>query len=191
MTDDADQKRKMLAGELYFANDAGLAADRRRAKVLCQRYNQAVVDFDRAALRELFGYATDAYLEPPFFCDYGYNMKLGKRVYANHNLVVLDCAEVTLGDDVFIGPNVVLSTAGHPVDPAVRISGLEYAKPIRIGNAVWIGASVSVLPGVDIGDNVTIGAGSVVTRSIPANCVAVGNPCRVRRYLDQQVADRR
>jgi hypothetical protein len=87
MTDDGDQKRKMLAGELYLANDAGLAADRRRAKVLCQRYNQAVVDFDRAALRELFGYATDAYLEPPFFCDYGYNMKLGKRVDANHNLV--------------------------------------------------------------------------------------------------------
>jgi len=110
-------------------------------------------------------------------------MKLGTHVYANHNLVVLDCAEVVLGNDVFMGPNVVITTATHPIDPVQRRSGVESARSIRIGNGVWLGASVTVLPGVEIGDNVTIGAGSVVTRSIPANCVAFGNPCRVQKQL--------
>jgi maltose O-acetyltransferase len=177
------EKRKMLAGELYRANDVQLVRERKRAKALCARYNQQVVELDAALLHELFGQATDAYLEPPFHCDYGYNIRLGRNVYANHNLVVLDCAEVTLGDDVFIGPNVVLSTAGHPLEPAVRRAGLEFAKPIRIGSGVWIGANVTVVPGVEIGENTTVGAGIVVTRSLPANCVAVGNPCRVLRHL--------
>lgn len=101
-------------------------------------------------------------------------------MYANHNLVVLDCAPVTIGDDVAIGPNVVISTAGHPLDAKVRRSGLEFAKPITIGDGVWIGAGVVIVPGVEIGANSTIGAGSVVTRSIPADCVAFGNPCRVQ-----------
>lgn len=179
----ATERQKMLAGELYLANDPQLVAERKRAKALCHRYNQSVVELDQATLRELLGRATDAYLEPPFFCDYGYNLTLGQRVYANHNLIVLDCAAVVLGDDVFLGPNVVLSTAGHPVDPVERRSGLEYARPIRIDNGVWIGATVTILPGVEIGENTTIGAGSVVTRSIPADCVAVGNPCRVLRRL--------
>ena len=177
------EKARMLAGELYRANDPQLVADRRRAKLLCHRYNASAPDLDAATLHELLGRPTDAYLEPPFFCDYGYNITLGRNCYANHNLVVLDCAEVTLGDNVFIGPNVVLSTAGHPVDAAERSAGVEFAHPIRIGNDVWIGANVSVLPGVEIGDRTTIGAGSVVTRSIPADCVAVGNPCRVVRQL--------
>ncbi|HEX5473590.1 MAG TPA: sugar O-acetyltransferase [Vicinamibacterales bacterium] len=175
------EKQKMLRGELYNATDPQLTRERQRAKALCRRYNQAVEDLDRALLHELFGGATDAYLESPFFCDYGYNIRLGARLYANHNLVILDCAEVTLGDDVLIGPNVVISTAGHPLDGAVRRSGLEFAKPIRIGSGVWIGASVTVLPGVEIGENAIIGAGSVVTRSIPAGAVAFGNPCQVRR----------
>ncbi|HEX3158287.1 MAG TPA: sugar O-acetyltransferase [Gemmatimonadaceae bacterium] len=183
MSEPQTEKQKMLAGELYLASDPRLVADRKRAKALCHRYNQTVADLDLATLHELLGNATDAYLEPPFYCDYGYNLTLGRRVYANHNLVVLDCAPVIVGDDVFFGPNVVLTAATHPVDAAVRASGLEFARPIRIGNGVWIGASVTVLPGVEIGDNTTIGAGSVVTRSIPANCVAVGNPCRVRRQL--------
>jgi len=188
MSEPVTEKEKMLAGVLYFANDTVLVAERKRAKALCHRYNQQVIDLDRVALEELFGYPTDAYLEPPFFCDYGYNVRLGRNVYANHNLVVLDCARVTIGDNVFFGPNVVLSTAGHPVDPVVRTSGLEFAKPISIGDNVWIGASVVIVPGVDIGPNVTIGASSVVTKSIPGDCVAVGNPCRILRHLSQRPA---
>jgi maltose O-acetyltransferase len=188
MSEPVTEKEKMLAGAMYFANDAQLVAERKRAKALCHKYNQYVIDLDRVTLEELFGYPTDAYLEPPFFCDYGYNVRLGRNVYANHHLVVLDGAPVTIGDNVFIGPNVVLSTAGHPVDPVVRTSGLEFVKPITIGDNVWIGASVVVVPGVDIGPNVTVGAGSVVTRSIPPNCVAVGNPCRVLRHLPQRPA---
>ena len=177
------EKQKMLAGELYLASDPELIAERRRAKLLCHRYNQTPVDLDLTTLRELLWSAADPYLEPPFFCDYGYNFQVGQRVYANHNLVVLDCALITLGDDVFMGPNVVLSSAAHPVDAALRTSGPEFAKSIRIGHRVWLGANVTVLPGVEIGDDVTIGAGSVVTRSIPAKCVAFGNPCGVRRTL--------
>jgi maltose O-acetyltransferase len=185
MPEHPTEKEKMLAGNLYLANDPQLMSDRKRAKALCFRYNQQVVDLDRSVLQELFGYETDAYLEPPFYCDYGYNIRLGRNVYANHNLIILDCAQVFIGDNVFFGPNVVISTAGHPVESAVRISGLEFAKPIRIGDGAWIGASVVVVPGVEIGSNVTIGAGSVVTKSIQANCIAVGNPCRVLRRLGE------
>jgi maltose O-acetyltransferase len=177
----SSEKEKMLAGELYFANDEQLVRERKRAKALCRTYNLG--EANPMLLEELIGSPTDAYLEPPFFCDYGYNLKLGARVYANHNFVVLDCAPVTLGDDVFIGPNVVLSTAGHPIDAPTRVSGVEWAKPIAIGHRVWLGAGVVVVPGVTIGTNTTIGAGSVVTKDIPANCVAVGNPCRVLRTL--------
>ena len=177
------EKRKMLAGELYRPDDPELASERRRAKLLCRRYNRSVAEIDRATLRELLGADSDAWLEPPFYCDYGYRIALGERVYANHNFVVLDCAEVTVGSDVMIGPNVTLATAAHPLDPFERASGEEFARPIRIGDRVWIGADVTVLPGVEIGENTIIGAGSVVTRSMPANCVAVGNPCRVQRML--------
>ena len=138
----ATEKEKMLSGDLYLANDAQLVSERKRAKALCSRYNQEVVDLDRLTLQELFGYPTDAYLEPPFFCDYGYNIRHGRNFYANHNFVVLDGSKVLFGDNVFIGPNVVISTAGHPLDPVSRSSGLEYAKPISIGDNVWIGASV-------------------------------------------------
>src|SRR2546423_1476775 len=145
MSESVTEKEKRLAGALYSANDAVLVAERKRAKALCHRSNQHVIALDRVTLEELFGYPTDAYLEPPFFCDYGYNIRLGRNVYANHNLVVLDCVPVTIGDNVFFGPNVVLSTAGHPVDPVVRTSGLEFAKPISIGDNVWIGASVVIV----------------------------------------------
>ena len=173
----------MLSGELYRASDPTLVAERERAKALCRRYNGESVEGGRALLRDLLGRDTDAHVEPPFFCDYGYNIRLGKNFYSNHNLVVLDCAEVSIGDDVKLGPNVVISTAGHPLDAGERASGLEFARPIRIGHGVWIGASVTLVPGVEIGDGTTIGAGSVVTKSIGANCVAVGNPCRVIRRL--------
>lgn len=178
------EKQKMLAGALYLASDEQLAEERRRAKLLCHQYNQSIGARDYDTLAELLGYVTDAYFEPPFFWDYGYNLVLGQGVYANHNLVVLDCALVTLGNHVLIGPNVVLSTAGHPLDASTRRSGLEFAYPITLGNDVWLGANVVVVPGVTIGDNTTIGAGSVVTRSIPANSVAVGNPCRVVKTLE-------
>jgi maltose O-acetyltransferase len=177
------EKEKMLAGELYFANDPQLVAERIRAKVLCQRYNQQVESLDGKTLAELLGYSTDAYLEPPFFCDYGYNIRFGVKVYANHNLVILDGALITIGDNVFFGPNVVITSAGHPIDVPQRNAGIELVKPISIGSNVWIGANVVILPGVEIGSNVTIGAGSVVTKSIEPNCVAVGNPCRVLRHL--------
>lgn len=177
------QKNRMLSGELYSADDPELIAERTRAKALCHRYNRGGSTRDLSILAELFGYETDAYLEPPFYCDYGYNISLGKGVYANHNLVLLDCAPIAIGDHTLIGPNVVFSTAGHPVEPDVRARGLEFAQPIRMGKNVWIGANVTILPGVEIGENSTIGAGSVVTRPIPPNSVAVGNPCRVIREL--------
>lgn len=177
------EKEKMLSGELYFANDPQLVAERKRAKVLCHRYNQQVEDLDQKTLTELVGYSSDAYIEPPFYCDYGYNLLFGKNFYANHNLVILDGAPVTIGDNVFLGPNIVISSAGHPTDASIRNSGFEFVKPIQIGDNVWIGANVVIVPGVEIGTNVTIRAGSVVTKSIEPDCVAVGNPCRVMRRL--------
>jgi maltose O-acetyltransferase len=176
-------KEQMLAGELYQANDPELVAERLRAKTLCHRYNQQPVELDKQVLAELLGYETNAYIEAPLRCDYGYNIKLGRNFYANYNLTVLDCAPVTIGDDVFVAPNVLITTAGHPVEAGPRVAGWEFAKPVTLGNKVWLGAGVLVMPGVSIGDNAVIGAGSVVTRSIPANVVAVGNPCRVLREL--------
>ena len=173
----------MLAGELYRPSDPELVDARKRAKRLCARYNAAPVDHDRAALEELLGHATDAYIEPPFFCDYGFNIRLGARFYANHGLVILDVMPVTIGDDVYIGPHVVISAATHPIDPEQRVSGLEMGKPITIGSKVWIGSGVQVLPGVTIGEGTTIGAGAVVSKDVPARCVAAGNPCRVIREL--------
>ncbi|MBC6988835.1 sugar O-acetyltransferase [Hymenobacter sp. BT491] len=177
------EKQKMVAGELYYANDPELVEARRTAKALCFRYNQQPVDLDKDLLIKLLGYEANAHIEAPFRCDYGFNISLGQNFYANYNLIILDCAPVSIGDNVFIAPNVVLTTAGHPIDAATRISGLEFAHPITIGHNVWLGAGVIVLPGVEIGDNVTVGAGSVVTRSIPSNSVAVGNPCRVIKSL--------
>lgn len=121
---------------------------------------------------------------PPFWCDYGYNIELGEYFFSNHNLVILDGAKVTFGDNVFVAPNCGFYTAGHPVDAALRRQGIEYARPIRVGYDVWIGAGVHVMPGVTIGDNVVIGGGSVVVSDIPSNCVTVGNPCRPIRYLE-------
>jgi maltose O-acetyltransferase len=178
------EKEKMLAGELYQANDPELVAERLNAKELCHRYNQEPVHLNKQVLAELLGYETDAHLEAPLRCDYGYNIRLGRNVYANYNLTILDCVPVTIGDNVFIAPNVLLTTAGHPVKVGPRIAGWEFAKPITIGDNVWLGAGVLVMPGVSIGAGTTIGAGSVVTRDIPAGVVAVGNPCRVIRQVE-------
>lgn len=178
------EKEKMLRGELYDANyDTALIAERNACKVLCAQYNNMpyeACEERTALLAKIVGRTSGAFtIEPAFWCDYGYNISLGRNFYANHNLVILDAAPVTFGDNVFIGPSCGFHTAGHPINVEQRNKGLEYAKPITVGNNVWIGAGVQLLPGVTIGDNVTIGAGSVVTRDIPPCSVAVGNPCRV------------
>ena len=182
------EKEKMRAGILYDANyDAELIAERAACKEMCHEYNHLAPSktAEREALmRKLLGKAGNAFLiEQPFACDYGYNIEIGENFYMNVNGVILDGAKVTFGDNVFIAPNCGFYTAGHPLDWKQRNKGLEYAYPISVGNNVWIGAGVSVLPGVTIGDNVVIGAGSVVTKDIPANVVAVGNPCRVVREI--------
>lgn len=180
------EKEKMLCGELYNANyDLELIAERHACKVLCQQYNTLPYENEterRALLGCIIGNSSgDDIIEPSFWCDYGYNISLGKNFYANHNLVILDAAPVIFGDNVFVAPNCCFTTAGHPLDVELRNKGLEYAKPITIGNNVWIGAGVTVLPGVTIGDNATIGAGSIVNRDIPSGAVAAGVPCRVLR----------
>lgn len=176
------EKEKLQAGELYNGNDKELVADRISAKKLCEEYNAVTYnDFqkrDRLLNRLLAFKGENTWIEPNFFCDYGYNIIMGDNFYSNHNLVILDCAEVIFGDNVFIGPNCGFYTAGHPLDYKARNYGLEYAKPIKVGNNVWIGGNVCVMPGVTIGDNVVIGGGSVVTKDIPSGVVAVGNPCK-------------
>lgn len=182
------EKEKMLKGELYDANyDDNLIEERYWVKDKCYEYNQLKPSnhIERGTIiKEILGKAGDLFtIEQPFMCDYGYNIEIGENFYANHNLVILDANKVTFGDNVFIAPNCSFYTAGHPLDAKTRNKGLEYAKPIKVGNDVWIGGNVVVLPGVTIGDNVVIGAGSIVTKDIPPNSVAVGNPCKVIKQI--------
>ncbi len=167
-------------------------AEIRKCKDKCWRYNQLSPNdsaSQQAILSELIGKMGDhVVFTPPFWCDYGYNISVGDFFYANHNLVIQDGAKVTFGDHVFIAPNCCFTTAEHPTDSEQRKAGLEIAKPITVGNNVWIGAGSTILAGVTIGDHAVIGAGSVVTKSIPANVVAVGVPCRVQREITE--ADR-
>ena len=162
----------------------------KKCKEKCFRYNQlSPVDLDaqRNMLAEILGEMGDhVIITPPFWCDYGYHIKIGNRFYANHNMIITDGANVTFGDDVWIAPNCCFTTAEHAVDPEQRKAGIEVAKPITIGNCVWIGAGSTILAGVTIGDGAVIGAGSVVTRSIPGNVVAVGVPCKVLREMTQE-----
>lgn len=184
------EKEKMMAGVLYDANnDPQLMAERLKCKELCRDYNNLrprETAARKALLHKIIGsIAGELLIEQPFYCDYGYNIKVGKNFYANFNTVILDEAPVTFGDNVFIAPNCGFYTAGHPLDPVVRNKGLEYGRPITIGDNVWIGAGVHVLPGVTIGNNCVIGCGSVVVRDIPANSVAVGNPCKAIKLITQ------
>ena len=178
------ERDKMLAGELYEALDPELVAARDRARDLCQDLNatrEAMTEEQRRLLMVLFGRGGDTvWLQPPFFCDYGANILLGERVFFNCNCVVLDVAPVTIGDHVLFGPAVQVYTATHPVDAALRRTR-EYAKAITIGSDVWVGGGAILCPGVQIGARSVIGAGSVVTRDVPAEVVAAGNPCRVIR----------
>lgn len=182
------EKEKMLSGKIYDANgDPELIAERLDCKELCRDYNEIRpkdITAREALLRKIIGAVKGSILiEQPFYCDYGYNISVGNNFYANFNLVILDEAAVSFGDNVFIAPNCGFYTAGHPIDAKERNKGLEYARPITVGDNVWIGAGVSVLPGVKIGDNCVIGAGSVVVHDIPANSVAVGNPCKVVKKI--------
>lgn len=184
------EKEKADAGLLYDANyDPDLLAARGVASDLCMDYNAlrwAQQTEKRAILQKLLAVCPDeTAIEVPFYCDYGYNIRLGRHFYANRNLIILDAAPVTFGDHVFIAPHCGFYTAGHPFDIAQRNAGLEYAKPITVGNNVWIGAGVHVLPGVTIGDGAVIGAGSLVNRDIPPGVLAAGNPCRVIRPLEK------
>lgn len=185
------EKEKMMAGMLYNSMAAdGLLQERQQAKKLCREYNDAnPLDTEKkqSIMRKILGKTGENFwIESPFMCDYGSNIEVGDNFYANYNLVVLDCAKVTIGDNVFIAPNVGIYTAGHPIVADQRNSGLEYAYPITIGNDVWIGGGVQICPGVIIGDNVVIGAGSVVTKDIPSNTVAYGVPCRVVREITDE-----
>nr|WP_245927881.1 sugar O-acetyltransferase [Mucilaginibacter oryzae] len=178
---------KMIGGQLYNAGDAGLVDARSKARLLFTQYNAAGYDDKETKttiLKQLLGgFKGNIDIQSPFYCDYGFNITAGENLFMNFNCIVLDCAKVTFGDNVFLAPNVQIYTAYHPIIAAERIKGPEYAAPITIGNNVWLGGGVIVCPGVTIGDNTTIGAGSVVTRDIPANVVAVGNPCRVIKTL--------
>lgn len=181
------EKEKMLAGQVYQATDADLLVELNAVKDLCWEYNQirpTKLKERNELLQQILGQADDdTFINQPFLCDYGKHIRVGKRFFANFNLVVLDEAYVTIGDDCFIGPNVSIYTACHSTDPQERNTRQEWAKPVTIGNNCWIGGSVTILPGVSIGNNVTIGAGSVVVHDIPDNVVAVGNPAKVKKSI--------
>jgi maltose O-acetyltransferase len=179
------EREKMLAGEPYRASDPELAEARLRAQLLLMRYNGTQPDeagLRSSLLTELFGaVGENAVVKPHFACDYGFNIHAGRNLFVNYGCVFLDCGHIALGDDVQIGPAVQIYTATHPLDPVVRRSGLEAARPVRVGSNVWIGGAAVVLPGVTIGDDAVIGAGSVVTRDVPSGSVVVGNPARARQ----------
>lgn len=188
MSQERTEKEKMLAGELYDPLDRQLCAERRRCRDLCKVFNDSREDqvaLRKQLLDELVGQSTDAWIQPPFFCDYGTNITLGSKVFFNFNCVVLDVMAVTIGSNVLFGPGVQIYTATHPMEASIRRQWLEYAKPITIGSDVWVGGGAIICPGVTIGDRTVIGAGSVVTRDIPADVFAAGNPCRVIRGITE------
>lgn len=185
--DSRSMRERMQAGDLYIADDPELAQDSTRAIELADRYNRTWAQ-DRGAaaeiLRELLGgLGADTEIRPPIYVDYGKYLTVGARTFINYNFTALDVAPITIGDDVQIGPNVQLLTPTHPVEPQPRRDKLEAAKPIVIGDNVWIGGGAIVLPGITVGANSVIGAGAVVTRDVPSNVVVVGNPARVVKNL--------
>jgi maltose O-acetyltransferase len=178
------EKQKMLAGEMYRPGDSEISADQAATKAWLVRYNAALalpVSERHALLSERFGHVgAGAVIRPPFFCDYGYNIRLGDGVFLNFNCVILDVVEVSIGDRTQIGPAAQIYAVDHPRDAETRHSGLEFGRPVRIGSDVWIGGGAIILPGVTIGDGALIGAGSVVTRDVGAGVTVAGNPARPR-----------
>lgn len=191
MTEFKTEKEKMIAGELYLANDPELVADRMFARSQSQIINQAEsAELRSQLLKETFGRTgKKIYMEPVINFDYGYNIFVGENFYANFNCTFLDVSTIEIGDNCMFAPNVQLYTATHPLHPVKRNSGLEYAKPIKIGNNVWLGGGVIVTPGVTLGDNVVVGAGSVVTKSFPDNVVIAGNPARIIKTVEEELTE--
>jgi acetyltransferase-like isoleucine patch superfamily enzyme len=183
-------KEKSLKGKLYIAADHELITERRNTKEVIFRFNSlppSEIDGRNEIIRKLFCKTGEKFIiEPPFHCDYGSNISIGENFYSNFNLIILDCAAIDIGDNVLIGPNVGIYAASHPVHHELRIREYEFAFPVKIGNNVWIGGSVVINPAVTIGDSSVIGSGSVVTRDIPPNVVAAGNPCRVIREITER-----
>ncbi|MDF2565221.1 MAG: maltose acetyltransferase [Massilibacillus sp.] len=184
------EKEKMLNGKPYFPFGEELARERINAKELVFNFNNLRPNESAKRsiiVKKLFGKVESTFtIEAPFHCDYGYNISIGENFYCNYNCTILDCARVTIGNNVFFAPNVSIFTAGHPVYHELRNTNIEYALPITIGDNVWIGGNVVINPGVTIGENTVIGSGSVVTKSIPANVVAAGNPCKVIREITEK-----
>ena len=184
------EKEKMLNGLLYYADkDELLKNERLQCKKLCHEYNQLSPENIKERenlLKQILASTQERFLvEQPFVCDYGYNIEIGENFYSNHNLTILDCNKVKFGDNVFIGPNCSFYCAMHPLDIKTRNEGLEYSKPITVGNNVWFGGNVVVLAGVTIGDGVVVGAGSVVTKDVPNNVVIAGNPAKIIKEIVQ------
>ena len=179
----------MISGKPYKASDGELLKERQYVKEQIFDFNtlrpNEIVKRNEVLKKILGKTKTTFFIEQPFRCDYGYNIEIGENFYSNYNLIILDCARVKIGDNVMIGPNVSFYTAGHPVHYEKRNTELEYAFPIIIGNNVWIGGNVVINPGITIGDNSVIGSGSIVTKDIPGNVIAIGNPCKVSRELTE------
>lgn len=186
MMNELSDKQKMLSGLEYYPSDKQLFRDREHAKQLCEKFNQIAISQrkeGRKILKGLFNSCHSAWIEPNFYCDYGYNISIGKHFYANHGLIILDAAPVTFGDNVMIAPGVLLSTATHPLDPITRNKGIETARPITVGKNVWIGMGVKILDGVTIGDNAVIAAGAVVNKDVAANTLVAGVPATLLKIL--------
>lgn len=183
---DLTEKQKMLQGLEYFPSDKALQQERASAKRLCQQFNQFDMDDrkgSRKIIKALLGHCEGAWIEPHFYCDYGYNISTGKNFYANHGVVILDPAPVTFGDNVMLAPGVLISTATHPLDTVKRNKGIEIAQAITIGNSVWIGMGAKILEGVTIGDNAVIAAGAVVNKNVAPNTIVAGVPARVIKTI--------
>lgn len=183
-----DMKKRRDMQLAYIADEAVMEEQKRCRKILQQLNFADRSDFEQITevVKELLGKSEGAWINPPFYCDYGSHIEVGKNFYANYNCTIIDVAKVKIGENCFMAPNVAIYTAGHPIYPDTRNSMFEYGKEVTIGDNVWLGGNVVVCPGVHIGDNVVIGAGSVVTKDIPAWSVAVGNPCRVIRRITEK-----
>ena len=183
------EKEKMLGGKVYNPADKELSKLRLKARKLCRQFNKSTETEKKLRvniLKDLFeNKETNPWIEPPFHCDYGFNIEFGEKVFLNFNCIILDTARIKIGNNVMLGPGVHIYTAQHPIDPTERSSFLEYSSPVSIGNNVWIGGGVIICPGVIIGEGSVIGAGSVVCKDIPPRVVAAGNPCRVLRKIEE------